>query len=63
MCLAQGHNRVMPVRLEPATPQSQVKHSTTEPLRSLKTLSVSVYVCVGGGGGGGGGMHPCVCEY
>ena len=24
-----------PVRLEPATPQSQVKHSTTEPLRSL----------------------------
>ena len=24
-----------PVRLEPVTPQSQIKHSTTEPLRSL----------------------------
>ena len=31
MCLAQGHNAVMPVRLEPATLQSRVKHSTTEP--------------------------------
>ena len=28
------HNAVLPVRLEPATPQSQVKHSTTEPLHS-----------------------------
>ena len=27
MYLAQGHNAVTPVRLEPATPQSQVKHS------------------------------------
>ena len=35
MCLAQGHNAVTPVRLEPAAPQSQVKHSTTEPLPSL----------------------------
>ena len=26
MCLAQGHNAVMPVRLEPATPLSQGKH-------------------------------------
>ena len=25
-----------PVRLEPAAPRSRVKHSTTEPLRSLK---------------------------
>ena len=25
---------MMPVRLEPAAPLSQVKHSTTEPLRS-----------------------------
>ena len=33
MCLA--HNAVMQVRLEPATCRSQVKHSTTEPLRSL----------------------------
>ena len=29
MCLAQGHNKVMPLKLEPATPQSRVKHSTT----------------------------------
>ena len=28
--LAQGHNTVMPVRLEPAAPRSEVKHSTTE---------------------------------
>ena len=28
MCLAQGHNTVPPVRLEPATPQSRDKHST-----------------------------------
>ena len=35
MCLAQGHNAMMLVRLEPAAPQSRVKHSTTEPLRSL----------------------------
>ena len=27
--LAQGHNAVTPVRLEPATPWSRVKHSTT----------------------------------
>ena len=33
--LAQGHNTVTPVRLEPAAPRSWVKHSTTEPLRSL----------------------------
>ena len=36
MCLAQGHNAVMPVRLEPWASRSRVKHSTTEPLRSLK---------------------------
>ena len=35
MCLAQGHNAVTPVRLEPASPRSRVKHSTTEPLRSI----------------------------
>ena len=34
MCLAQGHNAVTLLRLEPTTPQSQVKHSITEPLRS-----------------------------
>ena len=35
MCLAKDHNAVTPVRLEPAAPRSRVKHSTTEPLRSL----------------------------
>ena len=34
MCLAQGHNSVMPVRLVPAALRSRVKHSTTEQLRS-----------------------------
>ena len=28
---AQGHNIVTPVRLEPATTQSRIKHPTTEP--------------------------------
>ena len=27
--LGLGHNAVMPMRLEPKAPQSQVKHSTT----------------------------------
>ena len=36
MCLAQGHNAVTPVKLEPAALRSQVKHSTTGPLRSLQ---------------------------
>ena len=36
MCLAQRHNAVTPVRLEPTAPLSRVKHSTTEPLGSLK---------------------------
>ena len=35
MCLAQGHNAVTPMRLEPTALRSQVKHFTTEPLRSL----------------------------
>ena len=35
MCLAQGHNTVMPARLEPTAPWSRVKHSTTELLNSL----------------------------
>ena len=35
MCIAQGHNAVSPVRLEPTSPRSRVKHSTTEALRSL----------------------------
>ena len=39
MCLAQGHNAVMPMRLEPAALQARVKHSTTEPLCSQKRFS------------------------
>ena len=31
--LLKDHNAVKPVRLEPAAPRSQIKHSTTEPLR------------------------------
>ena len=38
MCLAQGHNAVTPARLEPAALRSRIKHSTTEPLRSLLHL-------------------------
>ena len=37
MCLAQGHNAVMPVSLEPTAPRSQVEHSTTEPLHQQIT--------------------------
>ena len=36
MCLAQGHNAVMLVRLIPAAPWSRVKHSTTELQSSLR---------------------------
>ena len=40
MCLDEGHKAVTPVRLEPATPRSRVKHSNNEPMRSLSyTLS------------------------
>ena len=35
MRLTQGHNAVTLLRFEPAAPRSRVKHSTTEPLRSL----------------------------
>ena len=45
MCLAQGHKAVMPVRLEPAAPRSQVKHSTTEPLRSLNYNTEELLKC------------------
>ena len=36
MLFAQGHNTVMPVRLEPVAPRSRVQHSTTESLHSLQ---------------------------
>ena len=42
MCLAQGHNTVTPVRLEPAPPRSRVMHSTTEPLCSHKNCQMCV---------------------
>ena len=35
MCNAEGHNSVTPVRLKPVAHWPPVKHSTTEPLRSL----------------------------
>ena len=38
-CLAQGHNTVPLVRLEPATPRSQIKHSFTEPPHSCLLYS------------------------
>ena len=41
--LAQGHNAVPLVRLEPTTPLSRAKHSATEPLHS----SIDGYVFVG----------------
>ena len=44
MCLAQGSNAVMPVRLKPATPQSRVKHSTTEPLCSRHSQKLWVFL-------------------
>ena len=45
MCLAQGHNAVMRLRLEPLALWSRVKHSTTEPLRSLKNmLYIAMYL-------------------
>ena len=43
MCLAQGQNSVTPARLEPAAARSEIKHSTTEPLRSLMHLDVYTY--------------------
>ena len=38
MCLAQGHNAVTPVRLEPVSLRSWVKHSTTEFLSECQTV-------------------------
>ena len=39
--LLKDQNEVTPVRLEPAPPQSRVKHSITESLCSLKRVRVS----------------------
>ena len=46
MCLAQGHNAVTRVRLEPAIPQSWIKHSTTEPMRSHKYVIMANMLCL-----------------
>ena len=46
MCLAQGHNTVRPMTLEPPAPRSRVKHSTTEALHSLVVLL---------------GINDCIC--
>ena len=43
MCLAEGDNAVPPVRLEPATPWSRVKHSTTELLNLALNLKCENY--------------------
>ena len=43
MCLAQGHNTLTPVRLEPTALLPRVKHSTTEPLRSQKVKMLLVH--------------------
>ena len=37
---------MMPVRLEPAAHRSRVKHSTTEPLRSLVIVVILVVVMI-----------------
>ena len=41
MCLAQGHNVVMRVSLEPATPRCLVKQTAKIP--SLKNFHVDIY--------------------
>ena len=41
MCLAQGHNTVTPVRLEPTALRFRIKYLTTEPLCSLFLLRVN----------------------
>ena len=61
MCLAQGHNTVMPVRLEPTALRSRVKRSTTEPLHS------QIYTKYGSEGrfkpkhGALGPLDSCIC--
>ena len=47
--LLKDHNAVTPVRLEPAAPRSRVKHSTTEPLRSLVYICTNNCKCIAGG--------------
>ena len=64
MCLTQGHNAAMHVRLEPTTSQSWDKHSTTESLRcnirsrlgsswflELSMMTFISWTCIGGSWG------------
>ena len=44
-CLAEGHNKGPPENLKPATPQSQIQHSTTESL-CLSLNVFYVYICL-----------------
>ena len=44
--LLKDHNTVTPVRLEPTAPQTRVKHSTTEPLRSLHPHDEVIYTII-----------------
>ena len=48
--LAQEHNAVTTVRLEPATPRSPVKYSNTKIFSPIALLTLYLY---GFGGGGG----------
>ena len=41
--LLKDYNAATLVRLEPAAPRSRVKHSTTEPLRSLVCIKLGYY--------------------
>ena len=45
MCLAQEHNTVTTVRLEPAIPRSQVKYFTTDLLHSHNQGSCETVYC------------------
>ena len=51
MYLAQGHNTVPPVRLEPVTNRPRVRHFICRYNHHARILKVS---SVEGGGGGGG---------
>ena len=43
MCLAQGHNAVAPVRLEPTETRSRVKHATTTVNLNFSILKKLLY--------------------
>ena len=46
MCLAQGQQHSDTGEAQLAAPRSQVKHSTTEPLRSLTKSDSEVMFCL-----------------